>query len=259
MSQELKNTTRMGSKLDPRYSKGRYFLNVRRHSEDAKFKAENFLKVFLRFVKQNNLTISSFVDMGCGSGDIVKIIADSLNMNSSDLIKFKAYDISPHVQNIRNKGIEYIYGDFCESDEFVDVVTLFDVFEHVPDTIEFIKTVSKRCKIIGFHIPLDNSINVAIRNMFLPKLQNSGHLVFMDSVFALNLLALSGLKVVDYEYSFGFFAPSGHSTILSKIVFPLRYLLAKISPWLLSKTLGGASLIVLAITPIGLQEIKLND
>ncbi|MHC4116041.1 MAG: class I SAM-dependent methyltransferase [Planctomycetota bacterium] len=259
MAQELENTTRGKSIVDACYSKGDYFSDVRRHSEDAKFKANNFLKLFLPFLEQNNLSINSFVDVGCGSGDIAKIIADSLNVNRSDLIKFKAYDVSPHVKDIRNEGIEYICGDFCQSDEFVDVVTLFDVFEHVPDTIEFIKAVSQRCKIIGFRIPLDNSINVAIRNKFRSKLQNPGHLLFMDSVFALNLLALSGLRVVDYEYNFGFLAPSGHSTVLSKIVFPLRYLLAKISPWLLSKTLGEASLIVLAITPRGLQEIQLDD
>lgn len=258
MAQEPKNATHGGSTVDPCYSKGDYFSDVRRHSEDAKFKADNFLKVFSRFAGQNNLSINSFVDVGCGSGDVVKMIADSLNANRSDLIEFKAYDVSPHVQNVRNEGIEYIHADFCESDEFVDVVTLFDVFEHVPDAIEFIKTVAKRCKIIGFHVPLDNSINVALRNGFRAKLRNPGHLIFLDSAFALSLLNLSGLRVVDYEYSFAFLAPSGHSTLLSRIVFPLRYLLAKISPWLLSKTLGGASLMVLAITPKGLQEMRLE-
>lgn len=260
MVQEHKDTTRTGSIVLPCYYRGDYFADAQRHSEDSRFKADSFLKVFLRFVKRNNIVVNSFVDVGCGSGNIVKMIADSLNVNGFDSVKFKAYDVSPHVQNIRNEGVEYIHGDFCESDEFVDVVTLFDVFEHVPDTIEFIKNVSQRCKIIGFHIPLDYSLNVAMRNMFRSILHNLGHIVFMDIVSALNLLALSGLRVVDYEYTFGFFAPSGHSTMLSKIVFPLRYLLAKISPWLLSKTVGGASLIVIAITPHGLREIQqLND
>ena len=185
----------------------------------------------------------------------MKIIADSLREIGFDSMTFKAYDVSPHILNVTNDDVEYINGDFCESEDFADIVTLFDVFEHIPDTIKFLQSISKRCKVIGFHIPLDNSINVAIRNMFHTKLQNPGHLVFMDSVFALNLLALSGLRVVDYEYSFGFLAPSGHRSIISKILYPFRYLLAKISPWLLSKTLGGASLIVLAITPKGLKEI----
>jgi hypothetical protein len=130
------------------------------------------------------------------------------------------------------------------------------VVEHVPDTIAFIRSVSQRCKIIGFHIPLDYSLNVALRNLFRAKLQNPGHLMFLDVVSALNLLTVSGLRVVDYEYTFGFMAPSGHSTILSKLVFPLRYLFAKASPWLLSRTLGGASLIVVAMTPNGLGEYR---
>ena len=256
MVPKSENTTPRQLNVDPLYSKGEYFSDTQRHSHDAAFKANNFLKLFSKFVKQNNIEINSFVDVGCGSGDIIKIIADSLNANNSNLIKFKAYDVSPHIQNIKNEGIEYINGDFCESDEFVDVVTLFDVFEHVPDPIEFIKAVAKRCKIIGFHIPLDNSIMLALRNKFRHKLRTVGHLLFMDTALALNLLALSGLKVVDYEYTFAFLAPSGYSTIFGKLIFPLRYLLAKIIPWLLSKTLGGASLIVLAITKKGLHEIK---
>ena len=73
----------------------------------------------------------------------------------------------------------------------------------------------------------------------------------MNSVSALNLLALAGLRVVDYEYTFGFLAPSGYATTLSKIALPFRYLLAKSSPWLLSRTLGGVSLLVIALTRDG--------
>ena len=237
--------------VDP-YSRGDYFSDARRHAKDARFKADAYLKVFLKFVKQNNLAISSFVgsirvsqryfqafwgfswviswerpcgsswktrsvfqgavgafcastapsastgpvrgrqdgsqggepgvmsnwtaassdcgrddvhirtadlyrpnarftperqryqvltpfgklgyspfvDVGCGSGDIIKIIADSLNVDNSPLITFKAYDVSPHLQNIKLEGVEYIYGDFCESDEFVDVVTSWTIRCH---------------------------------------------------------------------------------------------------------------------------------
>ena len=255
MAQKNRDSKDTGSILLPNSYCSDYFNNPKRHSEDASFKANNFVKLLLRFLESNILPINSFIDVGCGSGDIVKIIADSLRESGFNSMTFKAYDVSPHVIDIKNDDIEYIKGDFCESDEFADIVTLFDVIEHIPDTIKFIENISQRCKVIGFHIPLDNSINVSIRNKFLQKLQNPGHVVFMDSVFALNLLALSGLRVVDYEYSFCFTAPSGHNSIFSKIIFPLRYLLAKISPWLLSKTLGGVSLFVLAITPKGLQEI----
>ncbi len=254
MEQEDRMKAQPGSVVDPSYAKGTYFSDAQRHSTDAAFKVKNFLKLFLRVIKSEGLSARSFVDIGCGSGDIIKGLADSLKKSGFDSTSFKGYDVSPHVLNIKKEGVEYIHGDFCETNEQVDVVTLFDVFEHVPDTIEFLKCIAEHCNVVGLHIPLDHSLNYAMRNLFRSKLQNPGHLLFLDAVSALNLLALSGLRVVDYEYTFSFLAPSGHKTPLQKFLFPLRYLLAKISPWLLSKTFGGASLMVVAITPRGLRE-----
>jgi SAM-dependent methyltransferase len=212
------------------------------------------LKLFLRFTEQDTLPIRSFVDVGCGSGDVIKLIADSLKINGFHDVTFKGYDVSPHVLDIENEGVEYIQGDFIESAEFADVVTLFDVFEHVPNTMEFIKGVAARCNIVGLHIPLDYSLNVAMRDMFRSKLRNPGHLIFLDTASALNVLAFAGLRVIDYEYTFSSLAPSGHRSVISRMAFPLRYLLSKISPWLLSKTLGGESLMVIAVTPRVLQN-----
>jgi SAM-dependent methyltransferase len=245
---------RAGSMIDPSYSRGDYFEDPQRHSADARFKADNFLKLFLKFLEQDARPVHSFADVGCGSGDVVKMIADSLRARGFDSLTFKAYDVSPHVLNLRNEGIAYILGDFCESEEFVDVVILFDVFEHVPDPIGFIKGVAERCRMIAFHIPLDDSWNVAMRNRFREKLRDPGHLISMNIVSALNFLTLAGLRVVDYDYTFAFQAPSGRLTLGSRVAFPFRWLLAKANPWLLSRTLGGTSLMVIAATSRGLRE-----
>jgi SAM-dependent methyltransferase len=243
-----------GSIVDPDYASGSYFDDPGRHEEDAEFKANNFTKLFVRFEEQHGEVIRSIADVGCGSGKVIKIIADKLKNKGIILSRVKGYDVSSHIQKINNEGVEYIYADFCKSNEFVDLVSLFDVFEHIPDPIEFLKMVSRRCKFVAIHIPLDNSLNNCMRNKFLSKLKNPGHLIFMDSTFALNLLALAGLRVLDYEYTVGFLAPSGHTSILSKAAFPIRFLIYRISPWLLSKTIGGASLMVMAKTPVGLRR-----
>jgi SAM-dependent methyltransferase len=248
MTQTMEPAVR--SIIAPQYAEGSYFQDVNRHSADAKFKADNFIKIFSRFAKSSRCTIHSLADVGCGSGDVLKLIADSLSALGFKSVNYKGYDVSPHVRNISHPRIQYFYEDFCQSDESVDLVTLFDVVEHVPDTIEFLKSVSKRCKIIALHIPLDDSVNCALRNLFHSKLQDPGHVLVLDTAAALNLLAFSGLRVVDYEYTFGFLAPSARTTVLSKVLLPLRYLLAKISPWALSKTLGGVSLSVIALTPL---------
>jgi SAM-dependent methyltransferase len=231
------------------YASGAYFTDTSRHSEDSDFKAQEFLSLFQRCSSSLSFRPGSYVDVGCGSGDIVLKVSSGLKESGYALTSVKGYDISPHVNSLTGEGIEFVHGDFCESPVTVDLVTLFDVFEHVPAPIEFLKDVSLRSKVLGLHIPLDNSLNSALRDLFHPKLKDPGHLLFMDTAMALNMLTLSGLRVLDYKYTYAFRAPSGKSTLLSRLFYPLRSLAASISPWLLSKTLGGASLMVVALTP----------
>jgi hypothetical protein len=71
------------------YVERRYCADARRHGEDAKFKATNFLKVFLRVVNKYGLEPNSFVDVGCGSGNIVKIVVDCLRVKGFESAAFK--------------------------------------------------------------------------------------------------------------------------------------------------------------------------
>ena len=254
MPRENTGSEQDGSVVDPSYSDGCYFKDTQRHSEDASFKVRNFLKLFFRVSEKTTVPVGSLTDVGCGSGVIIERIANGLRSRGFTATAFKAYDVSPHVQHIKKDGIEFIHGDFCESGDPSDVVTLFDVLEHVPDTIAFLKKLSSRCRIMALHIPLDDTWNYALRNRFRRRLKDPGHLLQLNTVSALNLLALAGLRVLDYEYTFSFLAPSGRKTLLQKLLFPLRCLLAAVSPWLLSRIFGGASLMIIAATPQNLQE-----
>lgn len=243
-----------GSTILPAYAEGEYFQDAGRHSEDSSFKANAFLKLFRRWAEQTGQTVRSIADVGCGSGDAIKLIVEAFAKDGAKLDSAKGYDVSPHVRDLHHESIQYVLGDFCESEERVDLVTLFDVFEHVPDPIGFIQRVAEHCDLIAFHIPLENNLNVALRDMFGAKLKNPGHLIFLDCPTALNLLALSGLTVLDFDYTFGFLAPSRNPGLARRVARPIRKVLAKISPWLVSKTIGGTSLIVIARTPLGLRR-----
>ena len=254
--QNHKNNLYKGQSVDPIYSSGKYFEDPNKYSKDAQYKADNFLKIFLGFVRQYNITIHSYVDVGCGSGDITRIISSSLKKEGFTFDIMKGYDVSPHVQTIRHEEIKFVHGDFCESDEFVDLVTLFDVFEHIPDPIHFIQRVALRCKIIVFKIPLDYSLKWAHRD-FHYKLKK-GHLLFMDSVSALNLMTLAGLRVVDYEYAHPFLHPSTRNkSFRQKIILP--FVLRLLKPFFFSKILGHSSLFVITLTQRGLRDIDLTD
>lgn len=241
--------------VDPFYGKGTYFSDSHRHSEDAKFKAECFLKMFVPLAQRCGWDITSYVDVGCGSGDLVRLVSGGLRDAGFALGVARGYDVSPHVAELEADSIEYIHADFSTTKEHVDLVTLFDVFEHVAGPVEFLKNVASHTNIIALHIPLDNSLNNALRNRYRNLLRQPGHLVFLDATSALNLCSYAGLTVVTYEYTFGFRAPSGHRSLLAKAVFPLRAFLSRISPWLLSKTVGGASLLVVARTPESIQKV----
>jgi hypothetical protein len=60
--------------------------------------------------------------------------------------------------------------------------------------------------------------------------------------------------VLDYRYTFAFLAPSGRATRASRLLLPIRRLLARLSPWLLARTLGGASLLAIALTPRAMEH-----
>lgn len=236
------------SSVSSEYQDGSYFDDVNRHSEDAKFKARVFTKEFEIFRSRTQIPIRSYADVGCGSGDVVRHVADYLSSLGTSLSAITGYDVAPHVRTLSALNIQYVHGDFCEIGSDADLVTLFDVFEHIPDPVSFLKLVAAKAKVVACHIPLDHSWSNGFRNKYAAKLKKPGHLIFMNVESALNILALSGIRVIHYGYSFEFLAPSGRSTLLSKLVHPARSILARVNPWVMSKTLGGASLLAIGLT-----------
>lgn len=240
---------------DAIYTSGTYFSDPTRHAGDAMFKASTFVALLRRTLSPADLRLESYVDVGAGSGDAARLVAAGLREAGYALVSARGYDVSPHVADLPPAGgVTFVHGDFASSAEFVDLVTLFDVIEHVPAPTEFLARVAQRSRVVGLHIPLDDSLNVSLRDLFRLKVKNPGHLTFMDGVSALNLLAGAGLRVLDYEYTMAFDAPSTKASSRSRLAAPLRRAVARVSPWLLSKTLGGASMMVIALTADGIRR-----
>lgn len=235
------------------YSRGEYFSDPHRHAEDAPFKVHCFLKLFRAYIEPRGIQPGSLIDVGCGSGEVLRLLDRELSGGSAPT-QLGGYDVSPHVEALDHPRIRFVHGDFSRSAETADVVTLFDVVEHVTDPVGFLRRVAERAKLLALHIPLENSLSVSLRNRFRPRLHDPGHLLYLDTASALNLLAQAGLRVVDFDYTLGFMAPSGHASLPSKLAWPLRRAVAALSPGLLSRTLGGTSLLVIALTPAGLAD-----
>jgi len=229
------------------YSEGTYFENPNRHSEDADYKVGAIKSVLFGYLKQNKIKVSSYADIGCGAGVIVKKISIELEKEFNRLEKIKGFDISPHVNNIVTDGrIKFENADFTKISEKFDLVTLNDVFEHVPNTIDFLKEVGKRAEYVVMHIPLEDCLLVNLRALQNKKIVSPGHLLFLDINSALNLITYSGLKIEIFQYSkTSLSAPSNNRTILQKIAKPFKWVIMNVNPYLYSK-IFGASLIVVA-------------
>lgn len=240
--------------IDPVYSSGVYFQESNRGADDADFKAAEFLKLFIPTQHRIGVKVTSYADVGCGAGALTAKIVSGLRDAGLDLETAAGYDVSPHVARLGHESVRFVNVDFYRSGEPVDLVTLFDVVEHIPAPVDFLSRVARQCKIVGLHIPLDNNWNAALRDLFWTKLSDPGHLIFLDAPGALNLLATAGLRVVGYSYTFGFQAPSGHKGLIAMAAYPFRAILARMCPWLLSMTLGGASLMVVALTSRGMAS-----
>jgi len=249
-----KNEREQISIIDPFYRDGFFYLKSSGH-QDAKFKVEQLEKL----LRKNDALLPRFrliADIGCGSGKTTFLLKESTNIFSSSDLFIHGYDIHPYMNELKETDhVRFIFGDFREVEhDIYDLAVTFDVVEHVPDPLGFLRSIAQSTHFIALHIPLDNSILSWLRGHPKKKLSNPGHLLNLDVPAALNLLSFAGLKVIDFDYSPVFKAPSGKSTLLQKFINPLRWLLYKLNPYICQKLLGGVSLIVLTKSPYFLEN-----
>jgi len=243
----------MGSWVDPYYSTGQ-FQDESDGFRDAAYKIVELQKLLESSRQFPSLfPLSRVADVGCGSGHTTFLLQAMCSQNGygDNDIYIEGYDVHPAILNYQNNAtVRFVRGDFCALDVPVfDLVVLFDVIEHIPAPVEFLRQVALRTRFVVLHIPLDDSIFSWLRNLPLENLRKPGHLLVMDSSTALNIVAMAGLRAMLFRFSPVFRAPSGSISRAQKLLNPLRTLLYYFNPYLLQKTLGGTSLMVLAASP----------
>jgi SAM-dependent methyltransferase len=236
--------------IDPYYSSGQY-LNESGENKDAKYKIY-WTRKFLQRHLQKFTSIHKIADIGCGSGQTTVLLNQMFSSFDFRELIITGYDVHPNVEKIEgNENVQFIKGDFLEiTSDICDFIFLYDVVEHLVMPQRFLNCLAEKTKWIVLHLPLDNSLFVWLRNLPRQKILSPGHILYLDESSALNLLTLSGFKLIDYEFTPAFSAPSGRDTRLQNLIYPLRSLLYRISPYLLEKTLGGTSILVLARSPM---------
>ena len=221
------------------YTDGTYFSNHPTwDQEDSPWKAQKIIKM----IEKHNIQFSSYVEIGCGAGGILHILA-----NLYPKAKFHGYDISPRAIQMAKKNEDANVEFFCEdilakNHPRYDIAALIDVVEHIEDYVFFLKNITKIASKFIFVFPLDISVSNVIRNIIHGG--NCGHLHYFLKDTALQILHHTGYKVVDY-----FYAEAGLERLSKRrqrLAYLPRKLLYSINQDLCVRILGGFPLLILA-------------
>lgn len=229
-------------KVESRYLDGSYLeSNPEWDRLDAEWKAT----LVEAILKRNGVVPRSIVEVGCGSGDILRHLRDAFND-----AKLVGYDISPQAQvfwNDDSEGIDFFLGDFHEQNmSSYDVLLMLDVFEHVRDPFSFLEESRKHAKYFVFHIPLDLSAqSVARGKPLLNARRTVGHLNSYTKDLALETLSDCGFNILESSYT-GASLNMPNRSFLTKIAQIPRSLLSLIDKDISVRIFGGETLIVLA-------------
>lgn len=221
------------------YSDGRYSSkNPGWHEGDAAWKAAQVLSM----LSDQNLRPESIVDIGCGTGGVLEVIAGALNT-----ARLVGYDPSSQAVGMveRSDRVQLKVGTTADVHEHYDVLLSLDVFEHVEDYIGFLRSLRPIADRFIFHIPLDLSAQSVIRERpLLTARATLGHLHYFTRRTALESLETAGFKITCDRILFSSDMPNRRfKTRLANIPREFGRLLR---PELSARVFGGSTLLVLA-------------
>lgn len=202
--------------MDKIYLNGQYFAaNPTYHKEDAEWKSNEIISLIMK----NNLSPTSILDIGCGTGEILSLlkkkisdskmwVAQGYRSDESERIKYFGFDISPEAVEIaklkeEESNIRFFCDDITKSEGiYTDLLLSIDVFEHIENYLEFLKNIKNRADFKIFHIPLDMTVHMVLRNSpIIYSRQKYGHLHYFSKDTALLTLRDTGYEIMDWKYT----------------------------------------------------------
>jgi SAM-dependent methyltransferase len=226
------------------YNDGRYFSrNPDWHESDAAWKASQVLSL----LDERNFRPASIVDIGCGTGGVLEVIAGAL-----DGTRLVGYDLSAQAIGMveRSRRVELRVGTPHDVHEHYDLLLSLDVFEHVEDYLGFLRSLRPIADWFVFHIPLDISAQSVVREQPLIAVRASvGHLHYFTRATALASLQTAGFEIVCDRLLLPSDMPGRRAP--TRIANMPRSLGRRLIPQLSARILGGSTLLVLAAARAG--------
>jgi len=219
------------------------------HEKDSPWKTTQIRRVLTSDFLDKNFSDKriSIFDIGAGVGTVLGLLKDALQ-EQDYLVDATGIDPSPDaIKTAQEKWPQLRFENISiqEVEKSYDVCMLIDVIEHVDDPADFIQETRKHASYILLHIPLDENLNIKLRNRYQHLRDTVGHIHYYDTSKALKLLRDQDLEVLDYVYTKPYEVSWNTKTLKNKIALYPRKLLSAVSPRASAKLLGGMSMMVL--------------
>jgi len=140
--------------------------------EGLLWKVENIIPLLHRFVKCYNKTEINILDVGGGSGLILKKISSHLEQRHNVKVKKFALDKSRRLLEIQkrtNYDLEKMLNeDICHTslkDKEIDLALMIDVIEHIPNPELALEELKRVSNFVIFKVPLEENFHRRILNL----------------------------------------------------------------------------------------------
>ncbi len=227
----------------PLYVDGEYLQkNPTWHVEDSPWKAAQILRA-LSLLPRPPRTIC---DIGCGAGEILRQL--ELQMPPESTTEFVGYDISPQAialaRSRESLRTRFVQGDAKSDEQHFDVLLCIDVFEHIEDYFQFLRSIRSKADYFVFHIPLELNCESLLRNFLIENRALYGHLHQFTRDTALAVIQECGYGVMGkfYTHSYECMPDNFHSRITKGIRRTIFATLPKASP----RLINGLHVMILA-------------
>jgi glycosyltransferase involved in cell wall biosynthesis len=225
------------------------------HQEDAKWKADKIIEVIPDAVMADFKTSDkplSIVDIGCGSGQILKNVADHF-VKQNIKAEYKGYDLSSDIiAKARNNfpQAEFLGQEFKNNiykHKPISLALIIDILEHLEQPGRLLQELKPVSDYIVCHIPLEDNFMVKSRGLKSRFKQTVGHINFYNQNTAVKLFTDAGYQIVNKIYTCSDCSADYKLASLPRrlILQPLRKLFFKISPSFTTDFLGNCSFMLL--------------
>jgi SAM-dependent methyltransferase len=181
------------------YVNGEYLENNPQwHVEASPWKASSILEM----IERNKLSPRRVCEIGCGAGEILRILQRHLDSGC----EFWGYEIAPQAIELaksrENERIHFKLGDMRdERNAYYDLILIIDVLEHFEDCFKLLRDIRSKSEYKILQLPLDVFVASVLRNELIDYRHTTGHLHFFTKDIALELLKDNGYEVLDYFYT----------------------------------------------------------